>query len=112
MAQGNIPQYSIERKGLTDIDIARRIATLNNLSGVNMTPYAPTMTNGHVGVMMVVANATRTLLVDVPRAGVVKHIEDTFWDVPDYTVVQYGPNKFLIEVRTPELVKPSTIEQI
>ena len=107
-----VHQYMIDRRKMDDVDVALKIARLNCYKEFQMVPYPPTMSNGNRGVMMSIANAKRTVLVDVRIQGRVKYIENYFWDMPDYRVTEYERGKFLIEFEDDEIINPSTIEQI
>ena len=106
-----VHQYLIDRNEMDDLDVALKIARLNGYKEFQMVPYSPTMSNGR-GVMMSIANAKRTVLVDIRIQGRVKYIENYFWDMPDYRVTEYERGKFLIEFEGDEIINPSTIEQI
>jgi hypothetical protein len=110
---GNIPQYTIERNGKTDVDVVKDLARLNGYeNNFYCCDHPPTMSNGNKGVMMVVAGARRTLLVDLKVPGRSRLIENMFWDGTDFKVTEYENGRFLIELDSPELIRESTISQI
>lgn len=107
-----VHQYQIDRSEMSDVDVALKIAKLNGYEEYHMVSYSPTMSNGNRGVMMPIANAKRTILVDISIQGKCKYIKSYFWDMPDYRVTEYERSKFLIEFDDDEIINPSTIEQI